>query len=138
MPLRLNLKPHEKVIIGNSVIENGQKGASFVIHNKATILREKDIMTEETADTPAKRIYFVIQLMYMAGGMEESKQHHAAFFELTNQFLKACPTPEAVGLVSDMGMHILNDNFYAALKSCKQLIEYESGVLNVASSGMDK
>ncbi|NQV47719.1 MAG: flagellar biosynthesis repressor FlbT [Rhodospirillaceae bacterium] len=134
----MNLKPHEKVIIGNSVIENGQKSASFVIHNKATILREKDIMTEEKANTPAKRIYFVVQLMYMAGGIEESKEHHSTFFVLTNQFLKACPTPEAVVLISEMGMNVLNENFYAALKCCKDLMEYEKGILDGDTTGMDE
>ena len=59
MPLRLKLKPQEKIVIGNTVIENGSKSATFLIHSKSIILREKDIMQEEQANSPAKRIYYV-------------------------------------------------------------------------------
>ncbi|MBL6942706.1 MAG: hypothetical protein ISR53_11185, partial [Rhodospirillales bacterium] len=62
MPLRLRLKPHEKLVIGNSVIENGPKSTSFLVHSKTTILREKDILTEDDANTPAKRIYYLALL----------------------------------------------------------------------------
>ena len=138
MPLKLTLKPHEKVIIGNAVIENLARGATFLILNTTTILREKDIFTEETADTPAKRIYYVIQLMYLSGSLEESKAHHPDYFELTRQFQEACPTPEAFELIAGMGQHILDDNFYAALNTCKKLIEYEKGILEGAAPGSDE
>ena len=130
MPLRLKLKPQEKVVIGNTVIENGLKSATFLIHSKTIILREKDIMQEEEADTPARRIYYVSLLMYLAGNAEESKAHHPAFKELTQQFQEACPTPKAIELVSDIGTKILNDNFYGALKSARSLIAYEEEVLS--------
>ena len=129
MPLRLSLKPNEKFVIGNAVIENEPKSATFLILNKTTILREKDILTEETANTPAKRIYFIVQLMYLTGSMEESKEQHPVFFNLTKQFLAACPTPEVFEVISDVGELILNDNFYAALKRCKELIKYEKEIL---------
>jgi len=129
MPLRLRLKPHEKLVIGNSVIENGPKSTSFLVHSKTTILREKDIMTEENADTPAKRIYFVSLLMYLAGSIEESKAQHPAFFELTNQFMQACPTPTAIQIIGDLGQNILDDDFYGALKNARSLINYEATIL---------
>lgn len=130
MPLRLKLKPQEKVVIGNTVIENGLKSATFLIHSKTIILREKDIMQEEEANSPARRIYYVSLLMYLAGSTEESQVHHPVFKELTRQFQEACPTPEAIELISDIGTKILNDNFYGALKSARHLIAYEEKVLS--------
>jgi len=135
MPLRLKLKPQEKVVIGNTVIENGPKSATFLIHSKTTILREKDIMLEEEANTPAKRIYYVSLLMYLAGSIEESKIHHPAFMELTGQFQEACPTPRAIELISDIGTKILDDDFYGALKSARSLITYEEEVHSEAMQG---
>ena len=129
MPLRLKLKPHEKVVIGNTVIENGAKSASFLIHSKTTILREKDIMTAEQADSPAKRIYYVSLLMYLAGSIEDSKEHHAAFFQLTKEFMEACPTQRVIDIITELGGKILEDDFYGALKAAKSLIEYESDIL---------
>jgi len=35
-----------------------------MIEGHVPILREKDILTAERADTPAKRIYLAVQLMY--------------------------------------------------------------------------
>ncbi len=130
MPLRLKLKPQEKVVIGNTVIENGPKSASFLIHSKTTILREKDIMTEDQANSPAKRIYYVTLLMYLAGSIEDSKVHHPAFHELTKQFMEACPTPSAIQIIGDLGNKILEDDFYGALKTARSLITYEEEVLS--------
>ena len=72
MGLKLNLKPHEKCIIGGAAVQNGNKMASLLIANQTTILREKHIMTEEKADTLAKQIYFVVQLIYLDGGIDNS------------------------------------------------------------------
>jgi len=130
MSLRLKLKPNEKIIIGNTVIENGPKSASFLVHNKTTILREKDILTEETASSPAKRIYFIVQLMYMSGSFENSKNQHSEYFQLTRDFMTACPTEKAITLISEIGDKILSDNLYGALKMCNKLVEYENEVMN--------
>jgi len=138
MSLRLKLKPNEKIIIGNAVIENGSKSASFLVHNKTTILREKDILTEETATTPAKRIYFSVQLMYMAGSLEEGKSFHSEFFQLSKDFMTACPTETAISLVSEVGNLILSDDLYAALKVCNKLISYEQDIMKNMNFETDK
>ena len=65
MALKLSLKPDEKLVINGAVIANADRRATLIVHNKASILREKDILQEQDVDTPAKRIYFPIMLMYM-------------------------------------------------------------------------
>ena len=55
MPLKLSLKPGEKFVLNGAVMTNGDKRASLVIQNKASLLREKDIMQREDANTPARR-----------------------------------------------------------------------------------
>ena len=65
MPLKLILKPGEKIVINQAVIENGGEKAQLVLQNKARVMRERDIMTEENADSPAKRIYFLVQMLYL-------------------------------------------------------------------------
>ena len=138
MSLRLKLKPHEKIIIGNTVIENGQKSASFLVHNKTTILREKDILTDETANSPARKIYFIVQLMYMSDSLEDNRQLHAEFFKLSKDFMTACPSEEAITLASDIGDRILADDLYGALKFCTKLIAYETRVMGVQDLGAEK
>ena len=65
MSLKLRLKPHEKVLIGHAVVRNDDKAAVLHIENNVPILREKDILKEEDATTPERRLYFLIQLMYV-------------------------------------------------------------------------
>ena len=69
MALKVELKPHERIIIGACVITNTDQRARLLIDgDKIPILREKDILTPETADTPAKLIYLAVQLMYHFAG----------------------------------------------------------------------
>ena len=65
MPLKLSLRPGEKFVVNGAVVQNGDRRAALVLQNKASVLREKDIMQPNEADTPAKRIYFPIMLMYL-------------------------------------------------------------------------
>ena len=64
MALKVELKPGERIILGECVITNDDQRTRLLIEGKAPILREKDIMTPRRADTPAKRIYLAVQLMY--------------------------------------------------------------------------
>ena len=70
MSLKVELKPGEKLIVGNCVITNSDQRTRLFIDGKAPILREKDILTPETADSPAKRIYLAVQLMYIDEDVE--------------------------------------------------------------------
>ncbi len=59
MPLRVELKPFERIVIGETVIINSGTRTSFLIDGEAPILREKDTVTAETANTPVKRALFL-------------------------------------------------------------------------------
>ncbi|MDU6727483.1 MAG: flagellar biosynthesis repressor FlbT, partial [Bradyrhizobium sp.] len=65
MPLRVELKPFERIVIGDSVIINSNTRARFIVEGDVPILRERDTVSAETADTPAKRLYHCVQTMYL-------------------------------------------------------------------------
>jgi flagellar protein FlbT len=66
MPLKITLKPGERLVVGGAVITNGSnQKCDLIVNNNAPVLREKDILTEKEATTPCSRIYFTIQLMYI-------------------------------------------------------------------------
>ena len=87
-------------------------------------------MTEDHANTPAKRIYFVIQLMYLGGSLDESATLHETYLSLSKDFMLACPS--VAHIVADVGQYLLEENFFKALKECKKLIEHEKKVLGYA------
>ena len=65
MPLKLSLKPGEKFVLNGAVVQNGDRRGVLILQNKASVLREKDIMQAENAITPARRIYFPVMMMYL-------------------------------------------------------------------------
>ncbi len=126
MGLKITLKPYEKFILGGAVIINGDAKSTFVVENDVPILREKDIMTLASADTPCKKIYFAVQLMYVDG--ENLPEHHKVFWELVKDVAQAAPSRKQI--LKDISESILHERYYQALKLTKKLIEYEQEVLN--------
>ncbi len=129
MPLTINLKPHERLIVNGVVIENSGPAAKILVHNNAALLREKDIVTEEQANTPARRIYFAIQCQYLFPAKGD------VFLPIIDKFLGEFEqaAPSTAGLIAEMRAHVLEGQFYRALKSAKQLITREQEILNDAS-----
>ena len=90
MALKVELKPHERIIIGACVVTNTDQRARLLIDgDRIPILREKDILTPETADTPAKLVYLAVQLMYLS---PDPMAHHPTYFSLVRDILTAMPS----------------------------------------------
>jgi flagellar protein FlbT len=124
MALKIALRPHEKIIIGESVIANGPTRSALMIENSAPILRQKDIMAEREADTPCKKIYFVIQLMYL--DEKNLRNYHEMYWRLVQDIVNAAPS--TLGLIDKISDHILNNRYYYALKAARTLVNYEREV----------
>ena len=130
MALKISLKPHERMIIGGAVVTNGDSRTQLVIENRVPLLREKDILSEQEATSPARRIYFVTQLMYV--DQENLMTHHQLYWNLVEELVRAAPS--VVNLVDQISEHILFGRYYQALKVARQLIEYEEEVMNATES----
>jgi flagellar protein FlbT len=130
MSLKVELKPNERLIIGTAVVRNGEQRARFFIEGDAPILREKDILTSATADSPAKKIYLAVQLMYL---QQDLAGHNDFYFPLVQEFLAAAPS--ALPLIADVNNRILSGDLYKALKAAKKLITYEQELISHATRG---
>jgi flagellar protein FlbT len=130
MSLKVELKPGERLIIGNCVVTNSDQRTRLFIDGRAPILREKDILTAETADTPAKRVYLAVQLMYLDETAETVRRQ---YFGLINDLITAAPS--MLPLVDEMNNEILTGAMYKALKAARKLIRYEEELLSNAAAG---
>ena len=130
MALKVELKPNERILIGESVITNCNQRSWLVIEGTSPILREKDILTAARADTPAKRIYLAVQLMYTS---RDPRAHHDVYFALMRDIVQAAPS--TWGYVEDINNQILTGNLYKALKEARKLIAYEARLLENAERG---
>ena len=128
MALKVELKPGERILIGECVITNGDQRARFIVDGNTPILREKDIMTADTAISPAKRIYLAVQLMYIS---RDPMKHHEVYFRLMRDILQAAPS--SWEYIATINNQILTGDLYKALKSAKKLIEYEQELLKHAT-----
>lgn len=134
MPLKLDLKCGEKMIVNGAVLENVGPNAKILIHNLATVLREKEILTQEDAATPASRVYFSLQCAYM---FDDAREEHLKHFnQFLNDYLQACPS--AAEIADVIREHIEKENFYKALKSSRNLIAHEVRTLDEFNNGMSK
>src|ERR1700676_2682449 len=125
MALKVELKPHERIIVGACVITNTDQRARLLIDgDKIPILREKDILTPETADTPAKLVYLAVQLMYIS---PDPQVNHGTYFNLVRDIVTAVPS--AWPIIEGINNHILNGDLYHALKEAKKLVAYEKKLL---------
>jgi flagellar protein FlbT len=133
MSLKIDLKAGEKFIVNGAVMVAGKSGASLILQNQATFLRAKDIMQENEANTPAKRIYFVIMLMYI--DPESHDQYYSRFAGLVDEYLANTTLAEVrralMGILQQANMK----RFYQALKLCKSLIQFEAKLLSVPATG---
>jgi len=127
MALKITLKPGERIIIGEAVISNGNNQVcSLLIENKVPVLRQKDILKENNANTLGQKIYFTIQLMYI----DDNKlvEYHEIYWKLVNNIIQT--VPEVLKFIDNISENILGGDYYQALKSAKQLVNYETEVLN--------
>jgi flagellar protein FlbT len=128
MPLKLSLKPGEKFVLNGAVLANGDKRISLVIQNKACVLREKDIMQPEAANTPARRIYLAIMMMYLDG--EASEEPYNEFALRMTEFMGAIATPSVLAACVEISRDVAQGAYYKALISCRKLFDYEQERLN--------
>jgi flagellar protein FlbT len=128
MALKITLRPNEKIIIAGAAITNGGATTQLLLENKVPVLRAKEILKRENANTPASRIYFVVQLMYME--QENLPAHHKVYWTLVNDFLTAAPS--ALGLIDKINEQILHAHYYKALKLSRELIKYEQALMTGA------
>ncbi len=126
MALKISLRPHERIVIAGAVIANGEKRAELLIENQVPILREKDLLREGEADTPCKRIYYVVQLMYF--DEENIKKHHENYWRLVKDVLAAAPSMTVY--VDRISECLIGNRYYQALRIAREMIEYEREVLS--------
>lgn len=126
MALSIELKPHEKLFINGAVIENGNRKCSLNVLNAAQILREKDILTEDKADTLCKRIYLSLQLIYMDPA---EWQRYADVYKQTVQNV-AVKAPELLPLLVELETEVSSGEFYKALRVAKRLVQQEAEYIN--------
>jgi len=126
MPLKLSVSKGERFIVNGAAIRNAGDSAELVFENQAQILRQKDILTAETAETPAGRTYFALQCAYL---FPEKAEHYLNHFQgFIDDYLEAAPSAQKI--VDEILENVRADKLYQGLKACSRLISHEHEALS--------
>jgi flagellar biosynthesis repressor protein FlbT len=134
LPLKLSLKPGEKFVLNGAVVQNGDRRGVLVLQNKASVLREKDIMQQEQANTPARRIYFPVMMMYL--DESDAERYYDEFVRRMSEFMGVIRNPPVLADCVDVSKYCMEREYYKALMLCRKLIEYEDERLGNVSAGV--
>ena len=120
MPLRVELKPFERIVIGETVLVNSGTRTCFLIDGDAPILRERDTITAETANTPAKRLYLCLQTMYLKNDIPRYRLAYQGFLR---ELREASPGDRVT--IDAANAHVVAGALYKALKEIRKLVKRE-------------
>ena len=134
MPLKLSLKPGEKFVLNGAVVQNGDRRGVLVLQNKASVLREKDIMQLEEVTTPARHIYFPVMMMYL--DEPGAERQYEEFATRLTEFMGVVRNPTVLSDCIAISKHVMAREYYKALMLSRKLIEYEDQRLGHVSSGV--
>ncbi len=122
MPLRIKLPSKEKIIINGAVIENGGEATTIILHNRVDILRRKEVMSEQDAITPARRVYYALQCAYLFD--TDRPQYLDLYRQLEKDYMQAAPS--AGEILGDIRSLIAAERYYDALRKTQDLIDHET------------
>ena len=133
MPLKLSLTKGERFVVNGAVIKNDGPDTSLVFENRAHILRQKDIMTNDDANSPARRVYLALQCAYMFPHKKD--EYLGLFTNFLNEFVAACPSTRPIA--EEIEQFVAEDKIYKALKHTQKLIAHQAKVLKSLEAGVD-
>ena len=123
MALKLSLKPGEQFVLNGAVVQNGDRRGVLLLQNKASVLREKDIMQAEEVTTPARRIYFPVMMMYLDEAA--AGRYYDEFVRRLSEFMGVIQNADVLADCVNVSKHVLGREYYRALMLCRKLMDYE-------------
>lgn len=132
MPLKIQLKPKERVIINGAVIEgHADNRTEIVVMNNASVMRQKHILQEPDANTPCKRLYFTLQMLYIdEDNRAQYQPSFENFFKDLNDTFSIETMKTSLQLIREA---VDKHKYYEALKVTRDLIKVEAELLKIAN-----
>ncbi len=134
MPLLIDMKPGDKIIINGAVIESAGIHSKLMVHNQAAVLRGREVMSEEDTCTPASRVYFALQCAYVFP--VKQAEYLELFAGLIGDYLNACPSAEPI--VIRISRLVQEGQLYKALRATQALLSHEYELTQTFNSRLQR
>jgi flagellar protein FlbT len=128
--LVLDLRAGDRMLVNGAALQFRTR-TSVMLGNRAQFLFGKQIMTQEEARTPARRVYFAIQAAYVA---EEAGRpdYIAAARELANDYSAATTSEIARSILVTAIAALERGDCWEAMRSVRRLFTHDDAVLAYA------
>lgn len=127
--LVLKLGPGERVLVNGAVIENGDRRARLtLVTPNAHILRLRDAIHPEEANTPVRRVCYIVQLA--VAGEADAEEARRQGLTGIDQLAGVFEDVESVEALDAAAAHLLNRRFYPALRALRTLLPRETALLH--------
>jgi flagellar protein FlbT len=131
--LVLKLAPKERVLINGAVIENGDKRSRLsIVTPNANILRLRDAIHPQEANTPVRRVCYIAQLV-LSGDANPGEARHQLYRGI-EQLSQALTDHDSRGILDTATAAIGEGQFYQALKALRMLLPREERLLGGAGA----
>jgi flagellar protein FlbT len=131
--LVLKLGPKERVLINGAVIENGDRRSRLsIVTPNANILRLRDAIHPEQANTPVRRICYVAQLVI--SGDAEPDEAKPEIMRGIEQLSQVFTDRDSRNLLTEATEAVLAGQHYKALKALRGLLPREERLFAAVAS----
>ena len=131
--LVLKLGPHERLLINGAVIENGDKRTRLsVMTPNANILRLRDALHPDEANTPVRRLCYLAQLTL--SGDAENADIRQRLLQGIEQLSQILTDRDSRHLLSEASEAALTGQHYQTLKALRALLPREARLLAAGTS----
>lgn len=128
--LVLKLGPKERVLINGAVIENGDRRSRFtVLTANANILRLKDAIHPDEANTPVRRACYLAQLL-LSGDVDAPPVIERLSGQIQS-LARILRDERSQAILTHAAQAIEEQNAYSCLKQMRQLLPLEAQLLAV-------
>lgn len=126
--LVIKLAPHERVLINGAVIENGDRRSRLSIRTpNANILRLKDAVHPDHANTPVARACYIAQLI-LSGDADPKQGRQQLLTAIEGLSQVFCDRDSRV-ILTEASDHAVADAIYPALRKLRDLLAREARLL---------
>jgi len=127
--LVLKLGPKERVLVNGAVIENGDRRSRLsILTPNANILRLRDAIRPDEANTPVRRVCYIAQLVLSGDVADETAR--LQLLRGIEQLSQALCDQDSRAQLSDATDAVVAGDFYRALKRLRSLLPREERLLN--------
>ena len=126
--LILKLRAHEQILVNGVVMQNGDRNARLIIKTPdAKILRLRDAIHPDEADTPVKRVCYIAQLAVAgeADHVDAAKQLSLGIQQLSEALVGV----GGIESLDEAKVMLIEHNFYGVLRALRKLLPLEERLL---------